>query len=211
MRPAGKAHFAKIVGLLLVTAALTWYARQGRNNPFEPQPYIQIVSDSSGFYLKTVVSKSEADTCVFMIEPRNPQSRPPKPETAQNPGQICGALFERVPVGENDSLTKLTFGQIKLAIVDTKQADSISTEAFSSFLEFFHIVIISSSSPLSRAIDIRDKLRPEWTFICGTSGKAAGEHLLQNVIFTSDSLFSFDCIHTWRDTIRITKSEKKKR
>lgn len=239
--------------LIAATAALTWYGRQGTNNPFARPHHVYVSGDSSWVFIK-MSRQNDAGRPAFILlfarQSSTPAGRririespwvllttayiggldtcftaPPScwhilhhhsasdtavhigaggwPEPLVTNGEFSdgGVQCAFVPVfGDEKKQLALTYGDMKLIIADAAALPT-GAVARSRFLEAFDIAVATGCGE-EEAVRIRELLRPASIIAVGTPNRAAPAASRENIFFSPEGTFSYDCTKDWRGRIR---------
>jgi hypothetical protein len=171
----GRWHKVRIVMLILGAAFLSWYSRQGANNPFAATKTLWLKGNESGCALVYTEGKSALTLLTFSSSGN---------KIFQN--EIDGKISDRVlwqtvyPFSDSIHAILLTVDKTTALVCDSSVFSRSSKEARSQFKEKLDLLIIPSASGKT-VKEMREIFRPRFAAVippCGVLAEARPQNII---------------------------------
>ena len=171
----GRFHLLRVLFLILAAALLSWYSRQGANNPFAGTKTIRLAGSESGCALVYTEGKSAITLLTF-------SSSGNKIFQNEIDGKISGRVFLQTVYPFSDSVhaVLLTVGKTAALVCDSSVFARNSKEARSQFKEKLDLLIIPSAN-YETVKETRNIFRPRFVAVIPPCNVPATAHS-QNII-----------------------------
>jgi len=145
----------RVILLLVLAAAATWYGRQGVNNPFTGRTLLSVFGDGDGFTVACIKGRTPHIVSEFIVSPSGNDWR----EDRRNTSESSAKINDIRPFADSVTAVLLTFAKSDILICDSSAFDPRPAGTRSSFWEKAELLIIPPASE-AEIMEVRDRFRP---------------------------------------------------
>jgi len=146
----------RVILLLVLAAAATWYGRQGVNNPFIGRTLLSVSGDGGdGFKVACVKGRTPRVVSEFIVSSEDNKWYEDKRSTSDGGGTISDIY----PFADSVRAVLLTFAKADILICDSSVFDPRPADVRSHFWEKAELLIIPPASE-AEILEVRDRFRP---------------------------------------------------
>jgi len=145
----------RVILLLVLAAAATWYGRQGANNPFVGKTLLSVSGDGDGFTVSCIRGRTPQIVSEFIVSPSGNDWR----EDRRNTSESGATIGDIRPFADSVTAVLLTFAKSDILICDSSAFGQRPAGVRSSFWEKAELLIIPPASE-TEIMEVRNRFRP---------------------------------------------------